>query len=206
METRFDDLLYNIISEKGQGIYGFFDVMMGFMYRKTDFFYEMAPGENMGFFPGQAEALLYNYFRKYQAIHFKERVPKRQIDPEDIKKFIESQKSGKQDKEKVQEKKDNTSQIRQSNQLSQPNKSDQLDKIETECKINIDKEIVKSDKDKPSSEVPKNENQIQQTQKFVPISTYNGDSCDQYFWSQGTTEVEIQIKLPIQTGAKQVSF
>jgi len=58
METRFDDILYTVISEKGQGIYGFFDVMMGFMYRKTDFFYEMAPGENMGFFPGQAEALV----------------------------------------------------------------------------------------------------------------------------------------------------
>lgn len=58
MENRFDDLLYTVISEKGQGIHGFFDVMMGFMYRRTDFFYEMAPGENMGFFPGQAEAIV----------------------------------------------------------------------------------------------------------------------------------------------------
>jgi hypothetical protein len=58
METRFDDLLYTIIQEKGQGIYGFLEVVMGFMYRRTDFFYEMAPGENMGFFPGQNEALV----------------------------------------------------------------------------------------------------------------------------------------------------
>lgn len=58
MDPRFDDFLHTIITEKGQGIYGFFDVMMGFLYRRTDFFYEMAPNENRGFFPGQAEALV----------------------------------------------------------------------------------------------------------------------------------------------------
>jgi len=58
MDNRFDDLLNTIIAEKGQGIYGFFDIAMGFLYRRTDFFYEMAPGENMGFFPGQNQAIV----------------------------------------------------------------------------------------------------------------------------------------------------
>lgn len=58
MDPRFDDLLHTIITEKGQGVYGFLDVMLGFLYRRTDYFYEMAPGENMGFFPSQAEALV----------------------------------------------------------------------------------------------------------------------------------------------------
>lgn len=41
--------------------------------------------------------------------------------------------------------------------------------------------------------------------KFSSISTYNGDSCDNYNWSQGTTDVQIQIKLPPNTGgAKKV--
>ena len=60
MDSRFDDLLHTVIVEKGNGVFGFMDVIMGFLYRRTDFFYEMAPGENMGFFPGQAEGLVSN--------------------------------------------------------------------------------------------------------------------------------------------------
>lgn len=40
--------------------------------------------------------------------------------------------------------------------------------------------------------------------KNSSISTYNGSSCDLYNWSQGTTDVQIQIKLPENTGAKKV--
>lgn len=36
------------------------------------------------------------------------------------------------------------------------------------------------------------------------ISTYNGDSCDNYSWSQGTLDVQIQISLPQNTPAKKV--
>ena len=89
-----------IITQKGQGIYGFFDVMFSFLYRRTDFFYEMAPGENMGFFPTQAEAIVCGYFRKYQQLHYKERVPKRNIDPKVIEKNIWNQKKKKNKKKK----------------------------------------------------------------------------------------------------------
>jgi len=40
--------------------------------------------------------------------------------------------------------------------------------------------------------------------KFEAISTYNGDSCEKYNWSQGTNEVQIQFKLPKNTSAKQI--
>ena len=90
MDARFDDLLNTVITQKGQGIYGFFDVMFSFLYRRTDFFYEMAPGENMGFFPTQAEAIVCGYFRKYQQLHYKERVPKRNIDPKVIEEYMRS--------------------------------------------------------------------------------------------------------------------
>ena len=98
MDARFDDLLNTVITEKGQGIYGFFDVMFSFLYRRTDFFYEMAPGENMGFFPSQAEAIVCGYFRKYQQLHYKERVPKRNIDPKVIEEYMKNK--GKENKEK----------------------------------------------------------------------------------------------------------
>lgn len=38
------------------------------------------------------------------------------------------------------------------------------------------------------------------------ISTYNGDSCDQYSWSQGVLDVQIQISLPQNTSAKKVKI
>ena len=40
--------------------------------------------------------------------------------------------------------------------------------------------------------------------KTLPISTYNGDTCDSYNWSQGIHDVTIQIKLPENTGKKNV--
>ena len=88
MDPRFDDFLNTIITEKGQGIYGFLDVLFSFLYRRTDFFYEMAPGENMGFFPGQAQAMINGYFKKYQELHYKEKVPKRNIDPKVIDEYL----------------------------------------------------------------------------------------------------------------------
>ena len=101
MDSRFDDLLNTVITQKGQGIYGFFDVMFSFLYRRTDFFYEMAPGENMGFFPTQAEAIVCGYFRKYQQLHYKERVPKRNIDPKVIEEYMKSKEKEKHEKKEV---------------------------------------------------------------------------------------------------------
>ena len=101
MDARFDDLLNTVITQKGQGIYGFFDVMFSFLYRRTDFFYEMAPGENMGFFPTQAEAIVCGYFRKYQQLHYKERVPKRNKDHKEIEEYMKTkEKKNKEKKEK----------------------------------------------------------------------------------------------------------
>jgi len=104
----FHSILHTVIVQKGQGIYGFFDVVFGFMYKRTDFFYEMAPGENMGFFPGNAEAIVYSYFRKYQNIHFKERVPKRNIDMKEVEEHIKKQKEGKTDTKKQENEISNT--------------------------------------------------------------------------------------------------
>jgi len=71
------------------------------------FFYEMAPGENSGFFPGQSEAIVFNFYKKYQNIHFKERVPKRNIDPKEIEEFMQKQKEIRDKNIKPTEKKKN---------------------------------------------------------------------------------------------------
>ena len=38
------------------------------------------------------------------------------------------------------------------------------------------------------------------------ISTYNGDSCDNYDWSQSITEVTMQIRIPEGTNSKQMDI
>ena len=139
MDARFDDLLNTVITQKGQGIYGFFDVMFSFLYRRTDFFYEMAPGENMGFFPTQAEAIVCGYFRKYQQLHYKERVPKRNIDPKVIEEYMKSK-----------EKKNNE-------------KKEVIDRINKESKEQ--KEKIESQKKENEKEAQKRKNQKKQKQQ-----------------------------------------
>ena len=51
--SRFDDFYYTICKETG-GIEGLFHSLFNFLFRKTDFFYEMDPGDKMGFPPGVA--------------------------------------------------------------------------------------------------------------------------------------------------------
>lgn len=50
------------------------DNYFSFLQRRTDFFYEASPGANMGFPPDYAESMVFNFFKRYQAEHYK-RVP-----------------------------------------------------------------------------------------------------------------------------------
>jgi hypothetical protein len=195
MDSRFDDLLHTVIAEKGQGIYGFFDVVFGFMYRRTDFFYEMAPGENMGFFPGQAEAIVYNYLRKYQNVHFKERVPKRNIDPKEIEDFMKKQKEQKESKQAKPEPEKIDTNTEKKSEILIPMTKVETQKVKTETKVSGSANVSTT----TSQPVPSQSNS-----KVTPISVYNGDSCENYNWSQGVIDVTIQIVLPPNTNKQMV--
>lgn len=54
---RFDNFLITIVNETG-GVEGLLHSLFSFLYRRTDFFYEMMPGEKMGFLPGEAERMV----------------------------------------------------------------------------------------------------------------------------------------------------
>ena len=204
MDARFDDLLNTVITQKGQGIYGFFDVMFSFLYRRTDFFYEMAPGENMGFFPTQAEAIVCGYFRKYQQLHYKERVPKRNIDPKIIEEYMKNK--GKENKEKKEvidkinyqakkeekkeEKKAETKNKDETKNTNNGASKENTNKIESSNPLNKKKEEIKGPvENKPTS-----------------ISTYNGDKCDDYNWSQGVSDVTIQFSLKQKINKKMLKI
>lgn len=82
------------------------------------------------------------------------------------------------------------------NEINKLDKNNDIKKLEVN---EINKSDINDKKDKNEIE-NKNSNQ----NKFSSISTYNGDECDMYNWSQGSKDVQIQIKLPPNTSAKKV--
>ena len=199
MDARFDDLLNTVITQKGQGIYGFFDVMFSFLYRRTDFFYEMAPGENMGFFPTQAEAIVCGYFRKYQQLHYKERVPKRNIDPKLIEQYIKKQKDNNEKKEEVKKiisNPQNEIKVENNNENKQEKKENVKENNNNNINVNSEKKEEKNDIKNLNENKKKDEIKPPVENKPISISTYNGDKCDDYNWSQGVNDVTIQFNLP----------
>ena len=60
------DNLFITLAQESKGIEGLLNNFFGFLFRRTDFYYEADPGEKMGFPPGIAEKMLLNIFRKYQ--------------------------------------------------------------------------------------------------------------------------------------------
>ena len=58
VDQRNDDLLFTITQQTGQGVDGLLNAVFGFLQRRTDFFYEMEPGDKMGFPPGVAESMV----------------------------------------------------------------------------------------------------------------------------------------------------
>jgi len=197
MDSRLDDILHTVIQQKGQGVHGFLDVLFGFLYRRTDFFYEMAPGENMGFFPNQAEALVCGFFRKYQSVHYKDRVPKRNIDPKEIEEFMKKAKDIKDGKlkeiaDKKEEKKVETSVKKEEKKVEQL--------ITGEKKEEKKGEVKEEDVSLTKNTLPEKEIEP----KFAKISTYNGDACENYNWNQGSKDVQIQIDLKPNTTSKTI--
>ena len=67
VDQRNDDLLFTITQQTGQGIDGLLNAMFGFLQRRTDFFYQMEPGDKMGFPPGIAESMV-NKISHYKSI------------------------------------------------------------------------------------------------------------------------------------------
>lgn len=65
MAGRFDEFFLTVCKEAG-GIEGLLDAFFDFMRRRTDFFYEMEPGDTMGFPPTVNTRMLLNSFKKQQ--------------------------------------------------------------------------------------------------------------------------------------------
>ena len=70
-----------VICKEVGGIQQLLDAFFDFMRRRTDFFYEMDPGDTMGFEPGANVQMLLKSFKSQQDEHYK-KFPKK--DPKNI--------------------------------------------------------------------------------------------------------------------------
>ena len=180
-------MLIQITKMKNKGVQGLLDQVFGFLKRRTDFFIEAEPGANMGFPPDAAKNMTAQFFQKYQQIHFAQNPQVEGLKErwEDYyKKHHEMEEQKIKLEKEAKEKKE-----------SQP---------EEEAKV------VEVTSESPASKTPDNPvKEVKKTeinQKMVDISTYNGDTTDDYKWSQSHNEVEVQVDLPPGTKAKQLNI
>ena len=66
-EERFDAILLELAGQCG-GIQPLLQTFFSFLYRKTDFFHVMQPGDKIGFKAGQAQQILLRAFGKYEQL------------------------------------------------------------------------------------------------------------------------------------------
>ena len=64
-DERFDEVLLNLAGNLG-GIEPLFDTIFSFLYRKTDYFHVMKPGDKIGFKAGVAQQILLRSFGKFE--------------------------------------------------------------------------------------------------------------------------------------------
>ena len=76
---KFDHLFISITQETG-GLQGLLHSIFSFLLRRTDFFVEADPGDNMGFPPGINENMLLKIFNEYRNLHYKSSPPKSRED------------------------------------------------------------------------------------------------------------------------------
>ena len=62
---KFDEVLLQVAGQCG-GIQPLLETFFSFLYRKTDFFHVMEPGDKMGFPAGAAEKIVLHSFRQFE--------------------------------------------------------------------------------------------------------------------------------------------
>jgi len=134
-------------------------------------------------------------------MHFKERVPKRNIDPKEIEEFMKKQKEKKEEKAPINTlEKPKIVEIKENQLGSNSTVEKKENKEETTIRTNPQEEERKN----VESLSLNNTNDKKIDPKYSSISTHNGDSCDMYNWSQGTNDVSVQIYLLENTSANKV--
>jgi hypothetical protein len=193
---RFDNFLITIVNETG-GVEGLLHSLFSFLYRRTDFYYEMLPGEKMGFLPGEAERMVATTFKQYQNMYFKKHPPK---DPKEVQKKIDELKR-KNEEAKAREAEAKTSAQTHSETPKEAtfNPTSKTVQAETSGKVTQASTPSQAQPQPDSSTQPKKVDP-----KFANISTHNGGKNEKYSWSQGIHDLLVQIDLEKPTKSKDL--
>ncbi|XP_048758289.2 nudC domain-containing protein 3-like [Ostrea edulis] len=200
----YDSALLGIIQHEGE-ILKFLDVVLGFLYRRTDFYRVMkSRDDKLGFPPGVAAKMLLNMFKKYDDLTRK--------DDEEREKIMQK----KQHQEyavpppaKIVEisLETNTTLSTTESPKRQCNVNGNPTPVETNEESKPQQMSATSTRDKepdPNNPPPskrqddEDDPELAAKQKVFQANpeSYNGAVRDNYSWSQSITDVDIRIQIP----------
>uniref|UniRef100_A0A2C9KWC7 CS domain-containing protein n=1 Tax=Biomphalaria glabrata TaxID=6526 RepID=A0A2C9KWC7_BIOGL len=217
---QYDSALLGILQNEGK-VAPFIDVVLGFLYRRTDFFRIMKKDtDKLGFPPGVALKLLENIFKKYENLaaqdykrteemknlreKMTESTSKESTDAEPkVKVITDTEKTPKESKSNEEGSKDEPVEKRMKEMHMETPADSQVKESTSQDKQNTESSKDKGDNDDDETEDPE-QTRLRRELQANPL-TYNGAERESYYWSQTITEVDLRVKVPKHIGkGKQV--
>ncbi|RUS89812.1 hypothetical protein EGW08_002424 [Elysia chlorotica] len=214
-EEKYDSALLGILQNEGQ-VAPFLDAIIGFLYRRTDYFRIMkTDSDKLGFPPGVALKLLVNIFKKYESMSAKnEEMRSVQAPAKTTNSQVASVEKANpaaqnsiaapqtEARAETQESADergtdistqpSTTRSDSTKDDSKPNQGMEMEKVEAASKENPEKNAQENEEEE--KEDPE-QARLRRELQANPL-TYNGADCDTYLWSQSIAEVDIRVKVP----------
>ncbi|XP_005108640.1 nudC domain-containing protein 3 [Aplysia californica] len=209
---KYDTALLAILQNEGK-VAPFLDEVLGFLYRRTDFFRIMKTDtDRLGFPPGVAYKLLKNIFKKYEILA--------QKDSEKADQMRQARKK----KQETQEQQSEASNMQTPTEPSQAplcqgtsgandqdkrgqeesavassepqGEGDRVEQMETSSESET--QNAKSSESKSGDGEDEEDPELARQRRELQANplTYNGAEREAYFWSQNITEVDVRVKVP----------
>ncbi|XP_060553201.1 nudC domain-containing protein 3-like [Ruditapes philippinarum] len=219
MEEKYDTALLGILQNEGK-VEKFLNVILGFLYRRTDFYRLMKSKEDrLGFPPGIALKMLTSIFEQYDAatrrddeVRDAKKVEQKRNIPSQIKPLVEQQRAntGNQQASNTErlttqpptDQSQGDSATQQAESVAKQNNSNgaNSDSINNEQKREANKiDNLKSDpnQSKSKSEEDDDPELTRQQQMFQNNpESYNGAVRDNYRWAQSITDLDLRVTVP----------
>ncbi|KAK3758560.1 hypothetical protein RRG08_051000 [Elysia crispata] len=218
-DEKYDSALLGILQNEGQ-VAPFLDAIIGFLYRRTDFFRIMKTDtDKLGFPPGVAFNLLVNIFKKYESLSTKDQQRREEtrkavhVPAKEIKSQAASVDSTNSDAQNIVSaaKGDDTLNptdergqdiSTQSSTLSvsamEKSKSDQQSEgmeVEKQEAASTENSVNNGQENEEEEKEDPEQARLRRQLQANPL-TYNGADCDSYLWSQSIAEADIRVKVP----------